>query len=665
MADIFAKSQIHANPLIKRKQILPTVCFVVLLLILFSGSAFPQDFKEQDYTSSKKAWKYMLKARDAFREQDLEAALEYAGHASEEDTAFLLPYILKGDILAEMERLEEASAYYIKVTQIDPDFDPAIWFVLANLEFERENYRKAKSIYEVYLEKAALAPVQEKAVQQAINTCIFRAKALENPHEINPRRFKGGINTDADEYVNSISTDGSELIFTRKEPDPNLRDRYRERVFLSTKNDSLWSEALEMDEFLNNFGNIGAVSFSPDGQYLFLTGCNTPGGFGSCDLYYTRKIGEKWDMPRNLGPAINTGSWESQPCLSSDGKTLYFASHRPGGKGSSDIWKSVLMPDGTWSRPVNLGGMINTSKAEMAPFIHQDGRTLFFSSKGHTGMGGFDLFVSRMDENGIWTAPQNLGYPINTDSDEINLIVGVGGVTGYTSIGSDREDGMYDIYEIRIPDEFRPLPVTFLKGIVYNAKTNKPLEASFDLIDLNTGNSIVRSLSNPVNGEFLVCLPSNMEYALNVSRPGYLFFSDHFDLKSNTKVHEPYEKDVPLMPIEAGSKVILKNIFFDTDTYTLKDESIIELKHILQFLNDNPTVKIEISGHTDNVGSYKYNKTLSENRAHAVYDYLVSNGIDQIRLSYIGYAYDQPIDTNETEEGRGLNRRTEFKVIDY
>lgn len=662
MADIFTKSQIHAHPLKNR-------VIISFLLLFFMATVpaivFSQEFDEQDYTSSRKAWKYMLKARDAFREAQLDAAFEYAGRASEEDTAFLLPYILKGDILADMGNLEEASFYYQKVTRIDPDFDPTIWFVLANLEFERENYRKAKSIYEVYLEKAALAPVQVKAVREAINTCVFRAKALENPHDINPKRFQGGINTGADEYVNSISTDGKELIFTRKEPDPDLKDRFRERVFLSMLEDSIWSDALEMDEFLNDFGNIGAVSFSPDGQYLFLTGCNAPGGFGSCDLYYTRKIGNKWDMPRNLGPAINTGSWESQPCLSSDGKTLYFASHRPGGKGSSDIWKSVLLPDGIWSRPVNLGGLINTSNAEMAPFIHQDGRTLYFSSKGHTGMGGFDLFVSRMDEYGIWTAPQNLGYPINTASDEINLIVGVEGRAGYTSIGSDLEDGKYDIYEIRIPDEFRPLPVTFFKGIVFDAKTNKPLEASFDLIDLKTGNSIVRSLSNPLNGEFLVCLPSNMEYALNVSRPGYLFFSGHFDLINNPDVTEPYIKDVPLMPIEAGSKVILKNIFFDTDTYTLKEESIIELKHIYRFLQDNPTVHIEISGHTDNVGTYGYNKTLSENRAKAVYEYLVSEGIDPIRLSYIGYAFEQPIESNDSEEGRALNRRTEFKVTDY
>ncbi|MBU2651961.1 MAG: OmpA family protein [Bacteroidetes bacterium] len=638
----------------------------LILSLSLTLPVFSQDFEEQDYTKSKKAWSFMEKARKAFEEKQLNDALGFALKSIREDSNFVLPYIISADIHSDLQEWDAAVKYYRKAVSIDPDFDPFIWFVYANAEFNREEYRKARQLYEVYLENAELDPIQDARVRKLMNTCLFRARSLENPFDISPLRLGGGINTDADEYVNTVGTDQRELIFTRKETDSLRSGLFRERVFISVKEDSLWMKAAEMDVFLNEFGNIGAATFSPDGQYLFFTGCNAPGGYGSCDLYYTRRRGRGWTLPANLGPVVNTSTWESQPCLSSDGRTLYFASRRPGGKGSSDIWTSSLQSDGSWSRPVNMGDLVNSQDAEMAPFIHQDGKTLYFSSKGHTGMGGYDLFVCRKDENDIWSAPRNLGYPINSGSDEINLIVSADGQTGYISSGNYGETGRYDIFRIDIPEEFRPLPVTYLQGLVYDAKTMDKLEASFELIALNSGKVIVRSVSNPLTGEFLLCLPSDREYALNVSKPEYLFYSDHFNLNRMMQNQgEPFRIDVPLMPIEPGSKVILKNIFFDHDNYQLKEESYTELEKLLDFLRQNPEIRIEIGGHTDNTGSFEYNKSLSENRARAVYLYLIEKGINDNRLNYMGYSYSNPVASNDTEEGRALNRRTEFIILDY
>jgi outer membrane protein OmpA-like peptidoglycan-associated protein len=299
----------------------------------------------------------------------------------------------------------------------------------------------------------------------------------------------------------------------------------------------------------------------------------------------------------------------------------------------------------------------------MAPFIHPDNRTLYFSSRGHQGMGGFDLYYSRKDPDGNWSKAVDMGYPINSYADEITLVVNARGDMAFISSDKLGGKGGMDVYAFKLYKEAQPFMVTYFKGIVFDKETNKRLEATFDLVDLASGKTVSRSASDPVTGEFMLSLPTEKEYGLNVSRPGYLFYSDHFELRGEHSKSKPFIYNVPLQPIRVGETVILKNIFFDTDKFVLKPESMTELAKLLQLLKNNPAIRIEISGHTDNQGTAEHNLVLSKNRALAVYDYLIANGIAKERLAYAGFGMTRPVDTNETEQGRASNRRTEFRVV--
>jgi outer membrane protein OmpA-like peptidoglycan-associated protein len=330
-----------------------------------------------------------------------------------------------------------------------------------------------------------------------------------------------------------------------------------------------------------------------------------------------------------------------------------------------DLYKTTMDEFGEWSKPINISDSINTEGAESSPFIHPDNKTLYFSSDGHIGMGGMDIFYCRKDSNDNWGKPVNIGYPINTFGDENSLILNARGDMAYFASDKLEGFGQQDLYKFKLYEEARPNPVSYMKGIVYDDQTKKRLEAKFELISLKDGQTKVESKSDPVNGEFLVCLPTGSQYALNVSKKGYLFYSENFSTPA--EIHhkiDPFLKNVPLKPIKVGESVVLKNIFFEFDKYNLKKESRVELNKLYNLLKENKSLKIEIGGHTDNKGSEEYNKTLSQNRAKAVYEYLTSKGISSERLSYKGYGESKPIDTNKTEEGRANNRRTEFKVID-
>jgi hypothetical protein len=414
---------------------------------------------------------------------------------------------------------------------------------------------------------------------------------------------------------------------------------------------------------INTGENEGAQSISANGRFMVFTACNKTDAVGRCDLYFSKKVGDKWTYPRNMQPPVNSRYKETQPSLSADGRTLYFASDRPGGKGQLDVWVTSRDDNGNWSQPINLGDTINTRYHEMSPYVHQDNQTLYFASDGQIGLGGFDLFVSRRDNEGKWGTPQNLGYPINTNKDEFGLIVNAKGNKAYFS--SDRDPAMgKDIYTFDLYNKIQPLEVSYMKGIVFDKETRKRLTAKFELIDLESGKMIYESFSDEETGEFLICLPTDKDYCLNVSKKGYLFFSENFALKGIFRKTEPFLKDVPMQSIKIGESIILKNIFFETDLYALKKESRIELDKVIEFLHDYPAIKIEISGHTDNVGSLDYNQTLSENRAKSVVDYLIKSSITKDRIKYKGYGFSQPVASNDTEEGKALNRRTELKIIE-
>jgi len=600
------------------------------------------------------------KAEQSYSRRDYVQAVKLLNQVIDEDSSFCNAYLLQGDIYYDMKEPERAINAYEHALRIDSASFPLAYFLMANLQFDMEKYDLARRNYSTFLQFRPKNQSDIRKAEQNISLCEVRSDLMKHPVPFDPQNMGPAINSDGYEYINSVSMDEELMLFTRKGIGPGDHESF----FQAVKSGGQWQPAVEMEPPVNSTGNQGALCLSPDGMLLFMTCCSRRDSYGTCDLYVSRRSGGRWSEPLNLGEDVNSTAWDSQPCLSVDGKTLYFVSTRRGGFGGSDIWMTAIQSDGRWGTPVNLGDTINTSSNEMAPFIHEDGRTLYFSSSGHAGMGGADLFMARKGTGGNWSVPVNIGYPVNTRNDEINLVINPMGNAAYISSAKPGGFGNTDIYRFELPEAVRPIPVSYVKGKVFDKSDRHPLAASFELIDMQTGQTVVTSISDATDGTFLLSLPVDKDYALNVSCTGYLFSSLNFSMKDGRDIQHPLQLNVPMQRLLIGEKVVLHNIFFDTDKYELKSESTAELDRLTEFLKKNPTMKIEIGGHTDNVGTDQHNVELSQNRADAVYKYLIGKGIAKGRLSSKGYGKTMPVDTNDNAEGRANNRRTEFKVLE-
>ncbi len=636
--------------------------------IFFLSCSF-LSFGQKEYTTDdKRAIKFIQKAMEAHREKDIDDAEKYANKAIGRDAEFVEAYLIMAGIYFDFKRYEEGIEMYKKGLEVDPDFYPNAYFDLAKHEFRLMRYKDAVEHLEMLLEKEKASDMLKKQGRKMLKNARFGARAKANPVPFDPENLGPKVNSKHDEYWPSLSADEQTLVFTRRipidNPNPGSYSSHQEDFFITFKKDSAWTKAENMGPPINTPDNEGAQALSVDGKSMFFTACNRPGDYGRCDIYYAAKKGNRWGKPYNIGAPVNTKYSEKQPGIAPDGKTLYFASDRNGTKGKLDIWMTQKQPNSGWSEPQNLGDNINTPGHEMSPFIHPDGQTMYFASEGHTGMGGFDLYYVKKDKDGDWGEPVNMGYPINTSGNEEGLMVNARGNLAFYSSNRDEAKGI-DLFRFELYEEARPTPVSYMKGKVYDAISFKPLGAHFELIDIETGDLVVQSESDDLNGTFLITIPVDRDYALNVSKEGYLFYSENFSLKEASSYAEPYIMDIPLQPIREGESIVLKNIFYETDKYELKTESKAELNKVVDFLRQNPGLKIEIGGHTDSVGTEVYNKQLSENRAKGVVDYLVSQGVDSERLSYKGYGETEHRAANETEKGRAQNRRTELKVIEY
>jgi len=470
-----------------------------------------------------------------------------------------------------------------------------------------------------------------------------------------PKNMGDSINSKVSEYFPSLTIDEKQFVFTRRVN--NMNEDFYESRMLDNKQ---WSLATGLPGDINTDRNEGAQNISVDGKTLVFTSCDAPDGYGGCDLYYALLTRKGWSQPFNMGKVINSDAWESQPSIAPDKRALYFAAREEAGYGGSDIYVSYIMPDGKWGPPMNMGPDVNTPADETSPFIHADNQTLYFTSDGLPGYGGADLFLIRKDSTGHWGKPENLGYPINTIDHEGTLFIASNGHTAYYA--SDRFDtrGGLDLYSFELREDVRPIKTLYIKGKVFDIKTKEGLPSSVELKELSTG---LRSskVQTDEEGNYLITLPVGKDYAFNVNRKGYLLYSESFPLGSQPS-DSVYLIDIPLQPIETNANVILKNIFFDTKKYDLKPESIAELDNVLDLLKENPTMKIQINGYTDNIGKTSDNLTLSNNRAKSVVSYLASKGIAANRLLSKGYGATRPIADNKTEEGRAKNRRTELQV---
>jgi len=629
--------------------------FIIFPALLFFLSVFASAQQRQYSTTDRQAIKYFALANQRLDENLFDDAVAQLQKAIDADDKFVEAHAVLADIFRTMHQHQPAVDQYLKVIGLNPDFNHSVYLKIGDEEISTAHYEDALQNLEKYLTYPDVTPQSNFRAQKLISDCKFSINAVQHPVPFKPINMGPEINTADDEYLPTATADESTLIFTRKIN--NNEDFYK-----SIKVNGKWQTATYLSDQINTPEyNEGAQSISQDGKYLFFTGCNRPDGLGRCDIYIAQKKGDDWGKPYDLPPPVNTPGWESQPSISADGRTLYFVSNRKGGYGGYDIWKSTLTEKG-WGEPENLGPNINTAFDEQSPFIHPDDSTLYFCSNGWPGLGGKDLFVSRLGKDGKWQKPENLGYPINTNGDENGLTLTANGKDAFFSSNNLNGYGGFDIYTFELPPNVRPHVVTYVKGKVNDAKTRQPLEAAVEIIDLQKNIPIYQDYSDADQGDFLATITSGKNYGLNISKSGYLFYSENFSLVGH-EAKNPFNISVLLEPIEIGNKVVLNNIFFDTNKFDLKPESIAELQKLVDFLTSNPTLHIEISGHTDNVGNDQANQILSENRAKSVYQYLISNNIDAARLFYKGYGKTQPIAPNESEGGRRKNRRTEFKII--
>jgi len=637
--------------------------FAILVIFLYTSSGVV--YSQNLHTSSNKALKMYNDGVSAFDFIDFNKAEINFKEAISIDSNFFEAYMMLGELFSKQSRYSEASLNYRKAVKIDSLYYKPVFFNLAYAELMSGDYFHALVHFNVYQAQEGMSQANKTTASKCIKNCEFALKSIKKPVPFKPVSVGPGINTTDDEYWPSITADGLTMMFTRQPNvinNPGFTRVVQEDFYISYYSGNVWQKAFNAGAPLNTIQNEGAQSISSDGSYMFFTACNRPGGLGNCDLYFSVFSNGKWSEPYNLGSPVNTSHWESTPSISADGRTLFFSSSRPGGFGGKDIWLTRLNENNKWTEPVNLGSEINTAGNEMSPFIHFDGKTLYFASDGLVGMGGYDLFVTRMKDDSTWTTPQNLGYPINTFNDEMGLIIESGGKKAYFSSTRDKSKGK-DIFAFDLYESARPNPVSYLKGKVFDKETGKLLKADYELINLSTGKVLIKN-STDETGNFLVCLPSGYNYGINVSKPGYLFYSENFMFEGIHTVSEPYIKRIVLNQAKVGEKMQLANVFYEVDSWQLKQESMTELNNLVNLLSENKNLAMEIGGYTDSTGSLQYNMALSEKRALSVVNYLIKNGISSERLKYKGYGNQSPLGDNVTIEGRKLNRRTEAKIIE-
>lgn len=577
-----------------------------------------------------------------------------------------------------------ALPYLSKVYKLNPSLDPDIQYYLGIACQHNYLFEEAIQHYKTYGEQRRL---NRMPVDQKIKECQHADSLILNPVAVDIENLGALMNSPAHDYAPIITPDESVLVFTsRREGSTGGKrtkdNEFYEDIYISYRKNGDWTAPRQISKNINFEYHDAAAAISADGRELYMY-MEEGGG----DLYRSVFDGREWGKPQSLGAPINTEYWETSVSMSPDGKKLYFSSDRPGGFGGLDIYVSERQSNGNWGEPRNLGPDINTFKDEDSPYIHPDGQTLYFSSSGHPGLGGFDVFKSEWSGQ-EWEQPENMGYPINTPDDNFHFIMSGDRAHAYYTSIQEGGVGKADIYRISFLDvTLKPILETARKereaakarlavkkdsleaaahysGKAIDAESGQPLEANIVVSHLLTGELVAETRSLP-DGSFSILIPEAGNYGLSAEVKGYMIISRKLKISSQTK-QQQLEAMLRLYPLQVGSTSIMSNIFFDFGKASLQTESITELDKIRDFLNNSPTLKIQVNGHTDNVGNAYYNKILSRKRAQSVVDYLVQNGIDSNRLAIMGFGQERPLVSNDDEEeGRELNRRTEIEVLSF
>jgi outer membrane protein OmpA-like peptidoglycan-associated protein/Tol biopolymer transport system component len=588
-------------------------------------------------------------------------ALDLLNQAIDKDQNFFEAYLRAGYCYKAMSDFDKAYEYFRDGLSVTPElrWQKVFWVELVENAMQRGDYRIANGYAGQYLDNEVINKQRIDQVRLWKACAEFSLQNIRNEISFNPRTLSDTVNAFAQQYFPVLTADEQQLIYTRR---LGVTDEFDEDMVISTKDkDGNWTAPQSISPKINTRYNEGTSTISADGRQLIFTSC--VGMNGRCDLFESRKTGDTWSTPKNLGQQVNSPAWESQPSLSADGRVLYFVSDRRGGTGRADIYVSVQDSPGVWGRAVNLGPGVNTQYDERSPFIHANGRTLFFATNGRPGFGGYDIFWSDKADS-TWSTPANFGYPINNHKEQYSLVITADGERGYYSHEELNSQNDSKIYEFTVPEEYRlKYTSNTVKGIVRDRITKQPLQAQVELFELAKNQLVSYVNSDSLTGNYLMVLTQGADYALYVNSSGYLFKSLNFNYEVGTNL-EPLVIDIDLDKANTGATVVLNNLFFDTDKFDLGEKSVTELDKIIRFLKDNPATRIEIGGHTDDQGAAAYNQQLSQKRAKAVGDYLVSKGVDAKRLKEVGYGPKHPLQPNDSDANRQVNRRIEFRIIE-
>lgn len=634
-----------------------------LLFSMFLMVAFFQG-RAQDYSIiDKRAIRYFEEGEGYLLRRQLPEAKEKFKEAYLRSNDFYEAYIRHAQILLSSgqasEALEVVKMGQSRLAIKDSDFFRGKMAWLEGLIYlQMGDFPQAlKTVRE---NQAFFTPefLESEAYQKKKRQLEIIAEGIKNPLQLKKEKLPAPLNQFRLQYFPVLTADGQRIFFTKRD---GISPRDHEDIYFSNYENGHWTAPEPISVLINTRYNEGTCTISADGNLLIFTSCDTPDSFGSCDLYLTEKIDGTWQKPENMGKEVNSRFWDSQPSLSADGSTLFFSSNRPDGEGENDIWYAERQTDGMWSEAKNMGKKVNTSGNEVSPFVFFNNTILFFASDGHDGFGGKDIFLSRFGPTGF-EKPENLGYPINDQKDQLALFITAEKDYAYyteNNYSLDRVDSSF-LYRFDFPKEIdlgEKIIVT--EGRVINEETGEPVDAMLSLVDLDKDSTLYRFKAEGIDGTFTMIYPDKAFSGLYVEKKGFMpkiYNVDRDSLKNRKNL------EVKLEPIASGNYFVFENVFFDFDETSLKPASESSLNRLVKFLEDHPSVAILIAGHTDNVGNDTYNVTLSKKRAEKVRAFLIDGGIAGERIDTVGKGSSAPLRPNDTEENRSYNRRIEVEI---